>query len=784
MVGPVSRADEPPRGADAGLPGWARCADVLTALLALAALRVVVLGGVRIGTVFSMSTPWRALLALLVTFAVRHYLAPTRPLHERVWTWLRDRAWPAYVRATGMTASGTLRIFALAALAVAQPLFDLLAREPAFFVARNTTTGQLTAFVAGVSILVPLGLIGMEALVRRSHSGVADVVHGLLLAILGGLLLLPFLKRWEALPTGPLLGAALLLGGLAAVGGQRSRVVGSFLTALSPAAIVVPVAFLANPDVRNAVLRTEDAPVAARVDYAPPIVFVVFDELPTSSLLDRDRQIDRGRFPHLARLADGATWYRNASTVSSQTIWAVPALASGRYPVQPNAVPTRRYYPDNLFTMLSESYRMTVFGRFLQLCPPDTCTYDLDVQDSLRDLAADLGIAYLHVVAPPPIESRLPPIAGDWSGFARDRRFRTAQGERQRNERLSEFDRFLETITPERSGRLYFLHTLMPHMPFQYVPSGRRYRAPDYQRRQEGGAELFRKSDPWLPVVLQQRHLLQVGVVDRFIGRLVERLRDQGIYDESLIIVTADHGVSFQHGNWRREISEQNVADIMLVPLIVKLPHQIAGAISDRNVETIDVVPTIADVLSAALPYAADGRSLQDASEPERSRKTFVRRGLSAIGVVEYPPRLEDRGWEQKLRHFESDVYGLGPHGSLVGRALAALDVRPGSGTEVRLARPAAFEDVDVETDTWPLHVRGRLTSAPADPVSLAVGVNGVIAATTISYRENGRWVFASMIPEGSLIPGANKVEIFVVDGLGDEPVLRRAGSRRRRGRT
>ena len=772
---PVSRIGEPARGVDAALPGWARGADALTVLLALAALRVLVLGGVRIGTVFSMSTPWRALLALLVICGVRHYLVRTRPLPERVWTCLRYRAWPAYARTTGMTATGTLRIFALASLAVAQPLFDLLVREPAFFVARNTTTGQLTAFVAGVSVGLPLLLIGIEALGRRVHSGLGDVVHGVLTTTLGGLLLLPFLKRIDALDTGLLLLAvAVLGGGLAAVGAARIRVVGSFLTALGPAAIVVPVVFLANSDVRSAVLRTEEAPVPARVDYAPPIVLVVFDEFPTSSLLDRNRQIDRSRFPHFARLADGATWYRNASTVSSQTVWAVPALASGRYPIQPNAVPTRRFYPDNLFTMLSGSYRMTVFGRFLQLCPADTCAYDLDVQDSLGDLTADLAVAFLHVVAPPALEARLPPIVGDWRGFARDRRFRSTEGERQRNERLSELDRFLETITPERSGRLYFLHTLLPHMPFQYVGSGRRYRAPDYQRRREEGELLFRKSDPWLPVVLQQRHLLQVEVVDRFIGHLVERLRDQGIYDESLIIITADHGASFLHGSRRRNLSEENVADLIQVPLLVKLPHQVAGAISDRTAETIDVVPTVADVLSVPVPYAIDGRSLLDTAEPDRSKKTFVQRGHRAVGVVEYAAHLEDKGWKQKLRYFGSDVYGLGPHAALVGRALPALDVRGLAGTRVRMARRAAFEDVDLEADTLPLHVRGRVTSESTEPVRLAVGVNGVIVATTMSYRENGTWVFASMIPEDSLVAGANEVEILAVEELGDKPLLRR----------
>ena len=763
--------------ADTGhaLPVWARCADALTVLLALAALRVVLLGGVRIGTVFSMSTPWRALLGLLVICGLRHYLVRTRPLHRRIWYWMRDRAWPAFVRATGMSGAHTAQIFALASLAVAQPLFDLLAREPVFFVARNTTSGQLVAFVAAVSLALPLALVGLEAACRRLRSELGNLVHAALLTLLGALFLIPLLKRVDALGTGPLLVAAVALAGLVAVGGQRIRVVGSFLTALVLAAAVVPIVFLANPEIRSSVLRTESAPVAARIDHAPPIVLIVFDEFPTNSLLDGDRAIDRDHFPHLARLADNATWYRNASTVSSQTLYAVPALVTGRYPLQPNAVPTLRFYPDNLFTMLSGSYRMTVFGRFLQLCPSSMCAYDLDVRDSLRDLASDLGIAYLHIVAPPALEARLPPIVGDWRGFARDRQFRTAGGERERNERLAEFDRFLETITPDRSGRLYFLHTMMPHMPYRYVPSGRRYQAPSYQGRREGGERLFRRSDPWLPVVLQQRHLLQVGAADRMVGDLVERLRDQGIYDESLIILTADHGTTFRHGSRRRNVSDETVADVLLVPLIVKLPHQTAGAVSDRNVETVDVVPTIAGALSAAIPYPVDGRSLLDAPNPDRPRKTFVRRGRERVQVVEYPARLDDPGWEAKLQRFRAGLYGLGPHGSLVGRSLSTLDVGARAGTVVRLGRPAAFENVDTEADALPLYVRGRLNGGPADPISLAVSVNGVIAATTLSYRENGEWVFGSMIPESALTAGNNDVEVLVVDGVGDDLVLRPA---------
>jgi hypothetical protein len=548
---------------------------------------------------------------------------------------------------------------------------------------------------------------------------------------------------------------------------RRFDGVRTFLTLLSPAVVVVPAAFLMNADVQRAMVQTDDLFSPVHVASAPPIVIVVFDEVSVNSLLDGDREIDKERYPNFARLAADATWYRNASTVSSQTVWAVPAIVAGQYPMRRDAVPTRRYYPNNLFTMLSESYQMTVFGRFIQLCPPDSCTYDVEVHDSLSALVADLGVVYLHVISPDSIAARLPPIVGDWRDFAVMRQFRNEDGERRRNDRASELDRFLETITPDRRGRLYFLHTLTPHMPFEYVPSGHRYSAPDYQAHQEGGARLFLQSDPWLPRVLQQRHLLQVGFADRFVGDLVDRLQAQGIYNEALIVITADHGTSFQHGKPRRSVIEGSRAEVMLVPLIIKFPGQVAGLVSDRVVETVDIVPTIASVLSATVPYDVDGRSLLDDGRPDRTHRTFIQRNATRVRREEHSPNLEDRdaGLTEKLRRFASGLYALGPHASLVGRPLSALEVYRGTDASIGLDDPSRFDDVDLENHTLPLFVQGPMPDGSQEQVSVAIAVNGVVVATTQSYLEHDRWVFTSMIPEAALTQGANDVQVFIVNG-------------------
>ena len=71
-----------------------------------------------------------------------------------------------------------------------------------------------------------------------------------------------------------------------------------------------------------------------------------------------------------------------------------------------------------------------------------------------------------------------------------------------------------------------------------------------------------------------------------------------------------------------------------------------------------------------------------------------------------------------------------------------------------------------------PLYVRGTITGRPTGRVSLAISVNGVIVATTVSYLEQGERVFASMIPEEALVSGSNEVQVFVLDGVSDDSVL------------
>ena len=679
-----------------------------------------------------------------------------------------------------------LDIAGLSALALAYPLFEVLSQSPEFFVARNSTTAHIV-FLTGIAcFIVPALLSGVARIVARLNTSAGTYVHETILALLVIAMVMTWLNRVDGLAVWTGVSLAIAAGFAFAVGYRRADTVRLFVTALSPAILVVPVLFLLNDNVRDALVPTADGFATAEFSETPPIVFIVFDEFPLNSLLDENREIDAGRYPSFSALAAQSHWFRNTTTVSSETMWAVPALLSGIYPFERGAVPTRRYYPNNLFTVLSEQYEMTVFGRFLQMCPASLCRHDLAVpEETAMRLAADSSVILGHIVLPEPLTRNLPAIVGDWSGFVRARVRREIDGRVDPNRRDAEFERFLATIENDGGAHLYFLHSLLPHMPFEFLPSGRRYQGPDYQGRVIGGKRLFEATDRGLVDALYQRHLLQVGFVDRLIGQLMDRLREQELYDDALIVVTADHGASYRQGLRRRILTHDTASDVALVPLFIKLPEQQAGVVSDRNAQTIDILPTIAEALSFDLPFGVDGRSLLGEAGLSRGSKAFVQRSLDRVRV-ETIGDIASRSrasLQHKIStfgtHSNTRLYGVGQSAELLGTDVSVLTVARQSRVTLASSNFQIFREIVRSERELPVYVEGVLDIPQDEPVQLAIALNGVVAATTESYRENGAWAFASMLAEDRLLDGANDVRLFAIEPDGERTILTTVNSPR-----
>jgi hypothetical protein len=87
-------------------------------------------------------------------------------------------------------------------------------------------------------------------------------------------------------------------------------------------------------------------------------------------------------------------------------------------------------YPRNLFTLLGRLYRTKVFQEATDLCPRDLCRHASGESAAARDraLASDLGLVYLHVIAPEGIERDLPSVRDTVAGFGADTGTTTAEG--------------------------------------------------------------------------------------------------------------------------------------------------------------------------------------------------------------------------------------------------------------------------------------------------------------------------------------------------------------------
>ncbi len=105
----------------------------------------------------------------------------------------------------------------------------------------------------------------------------------------------------------------------------------------------------------------------------------------------------------------------------------------------------------------------------------------------------------------------------------------------------------------------------------------------------------------------------EIAFTDLHVGRLLEKLKDLGLYDDALIVLTSDHGEEFME---RKTIGHGGSLfnELIHVPLIIKFPeNKGAGSVEENAVGLIDLYPTILDILGIPAPETISGRSVLSA---------------------------------------------------------------------------------------------------------------------------------------------------------------------------
>jgi len=364
---------------------------------------------------------------------------------------------------------------------------------------------------------------------------------------------------------------------------------------------------------------TVPAPTNTARGQAPDIIVITLDALAAEDAgLCGDNPAN---MPHLRELASRATCFSRHYAVSNLTFpsttsletstlpWSHWALYGGRLPADaaasslgarlrdagytahsvsaaPGASPlnhgTRRSY-DSAVLAPSAALNMTLL-RVIAEFPDAPCLQGL--LSGLLSLASSVDLERLDTDNPYPAENVLLPAQNLLSRLGTSRPV------------------FLWT------------HLWPPHAPY-LAPRSTRYQllpAGELDHYKDFLTDVGSYPPAKQPAIDKQRLRYQETIrgVDESLGRFLQELQRQGRYDPALIVVTADHGESFERGVLGHGGPALHEAMIH-IPLLIKLPGQSTAQSVSIPTSQADIAQTLLDLVDLPAIPAAEGRSLAPA---------------------------------------------------------------------------------------------------------------------------------------------------------------------------
>jgi arylsulfatase A-like enzyme len=369
----------------------------------------------------------------------------------------------------------------------------------------------------------------------------------------------------------------------------------------------------------------------------PPDVFLVSLDTTRADHLST-YGYERDTSPNLTRFAQDARLYRWARSTAAWTLPGHASMMTGLFPsshgahltggfVGGESIDGRRNVAFPLaaeHTTLAEllrdrGYRTAAFvGNFSYLYRD----YGLAQGFGLYDDAPGV----LLRIRPPAVSA----IRYFVPGFAL-KPFRTAR-------QISELALGWLDAQPQDRPVFVFMNFMEPHQPWHAE-------APfdDWARAVPGAHALARKNlythaahdvDARTAAFIQANYDGQIAAMDEALGRFLAGLRARARYQNSLIVVTADHGELLGEHSEMGHMGRTLYEPLVRIPLVVKHPgpEGIRG-VSDRPVQLVDVMPTVAQVVGAAVPDEVEGTSLEAVTRP-----SFAEAGINPFLVSEYGP--------------------------------------------------------------------------------------------------------------------------------------------------
>lgn len=656
---------------------------------------------------------------------------------------------------------------ALSTMGVAQPILDLYGNNPTVFSAAKMSPLEVGLFVAVVLLAPPVLALLLDRFTRQFGNKVNEATR---LCVIGGFsVLLGFaIARWLDLPGDVL---PVVVAGACGYGIPKLFDTYKPVREWSRWLSFVALAVLVNGIVQlRPVLVPTDGPdsdaVVGNADIS--VLQLVFDELPLYPLLDANGDINAERFPGFAELANSSTWFRNSVAESNFTHQAVPAVLASAVPQQSGG-PFLAQYPKNIFTLFNGKMKVGGVEPVTSLCPHKTCgtvggdTFSFDVS-RLKTFFRDASYVYGQRVFPPKIRARIPSIEGTWGGFgAVADRFKDSFDVGAFSQ-IEAMDKGIASLINDPTPRVQVVHALMPHAPWRLTPDGRvAPLSPSITTSNPESEDGVRDT--------YQTFLLQLGALDAQISKSIGALKQANRWDNTLVVVTADHGISFLPGQPQRHTDfsdEGQSADIYRIPTFIKFPRQSQGEISDCAISNLDLLPTIIDITATKTSWKFGGTSVAKECPIGRTREV-----VSATGE-----KMEmSEGFEvmaARVQHYSQMVTHVGPltkvpavgsSASLIGKKISG-EISDSVITSWSVDQKARFKKVsDTKGSRVPSLITGRvqMSQQMPDGAEGIVAIDG-IAAGVIGEISNGlpNLSYTAVLDYSLLTDGAHTLELFV----------------------
>lgn len=247
----------------------------------------------------------------------------------------------------------------------------------------------------------------------------------------------------------------------------------------------------------------------------------------------------------------------------------------------------------------------------------------------------------------------------------------------------------------EHGSEPFFLwvHLYDPHIPYHPPPPFDTLYLPDGKYRERPSTLIPEDLDYWI-----SQYDGEITYTDKNIGRLLDAFERLGLTGKTLFVLTSDHGESFEH-NYYYQHSAMLYESLIHIPLIMRFPPVIpAGTTEDVLLESIDIPPTILDILHIDPPDNISGKSFLPVIQGKKGND--FKKKIFAGTDVEVPPAPSGRDKRVKFPAIHANNPGWSNNVKMKG----LRTIRTENWKLILDERTASIELYDIREDPQELH--------------------------------------------------------------------------------